>query len=144
MQLATMLEPALVSPSPAPVRRLSSVMRRLVRCVCGWCCSCQQEQRLRRQRMLCMQARSSPACPGSRCNLGLTSAPPPCCSFSLGCSLFPPALPSSEAPKTAVADLASKLQLRLQEYINRWVGGAAGGWFCLPVRRDFIALMQLD
>ena len=36
MQLATMLEPALISPSPAPVRRLSSVMRRLVRWVGGW------------------------------------------------------------------------------------------------------------
>mgnify|MGYP001811106049 CR=1 FL=1 len=37
MQLAIMLEPALVSPSPAPVRLLSSIMRRLVRweCVCG-------------------------------------------------------------------------------------------------------------
>ena len=36
MQLATMLEPALISPSPAPVRRLSSVMRRLVRWADGW------------------------------------------------------------------------------------------------------------
>ena len=32
MELAHMLEPALLSPSPAPVRLLSSVMRRLVRC----------------------------------------------------------------------------------------------------------------
>lgn len=31
MQLAIMLEPALTSPSPAPVRLLSSVMQRLVR-----------------------------------------------------------------------------------------------------------------
>lgn len=31
MQLATMLEPALLSPSPAPARLLSSIMARLVR-----------------------------------------------------------------------------------------------------------------
>jgi hypothetical protein len=31
MQLAIMLEPALLSPSPAPVHLLSSIMRRLVR-----------------------------------------------------------------------------------------------------------------
>ena len=48
------------------------------------------------------------------------------------CSLFPPAQPSSEAPKTPVADLASKLQLRLQEYINRW-GQRAGLFVCLFV-----------
>ena len=34
MQLAIMLEPALLSPSAAPVRLLSSVMRRLVRQEC--------------------------------------------------------------------------------------------------------------
>ncbi|PSC74456.1 transformation transcription domain-associated -like [Micractinium conductrix] len=64
MQLAIMLEPALVSPSPAPVRLLSSIVRRLV-------------------------------------------------------SLFPPTAAPLEQPKTPAADLAGKLQLRLQEYINR-------------------------
>ncbi|KAL4439666.1 hypothetical protein ABPG75_002667 [Micractinium tetrahymenae] len=67
MQLAIMLEPALVSPSPAPVRLLSSVMRRLV-------------------------------------------------------SLFP-LMPPSEQPKSTAADLAGKLQVRLQEYINRVLAG---------------------
>jgi hypothetical protein len=65
MQLATMLEPALLSPSPAPARLLSRIMTRLVR-------------------------------------------------------LLPPSnAGAADQPKAAVPDLASKLHMRLQEYINR-------------------------
>lgn len=100
MQLATMLEPALLSPNPAPARLLSSIMTRLVRQVTF----CLKRSFFRAERALSDKH-----------------------SHFL-CRLLPSTDTSAaDQPKAVVPDLTSKLHVRLQDYINRcllrdWAG----------------------
>lgn len=60
------------------------------------------------------------------------------------CSRFPPMLQPAAQLKSPVAELASKLQLRLQEFINRHVGKAQRKGGVVPLAASLVKLVIFD